>query len=82
MHAEFPGVRIRARSGVEAHHGWLRAAWRMHRADGATMLDGVDVAEAADDGRLRRVVGFHDPLPILADPGDADPADRRPPPRS
>jgi hypothetical protein len=63
VHEQIPGVRVRQRSGIQWHHGWLRVAWRMVHADGATLLDGVDFAEVADDGRLRRVVGFHDPLP-------------------
>jgi hypothetical protein len=46
-----------------AFHGWLREAWRRVNADGTFMLDGVDVAETAEDGRLRRVIGFNDPLP-------------------
>lgn len=35
------------------------------QADGTTLLDGLDVAEVGGDGRLRRVLGFHDPLPPL-----------------
>ncbi len=59
------GAQIVATSGVEQHHGWLRATWRLTRADGTVQFDGVDVAELAPDGRFRRVIGFHDPLPPL-----------------
>jgi len=58
-----PGAKIIRTSGVEEYHGWLRAAWRMLKADGSLLLDGEDVAEMASDGRLGRVIGFHDPLP-------------------
>ncbi|MGH2448646.1 MAG: nuclear transport factor 2 family protein [Chloroflexota bacterium] len=59
----FPGARFDKSSGVEQHHGWLRASWRMRQADGSVRLDGEDVAELTDDGRLCRVLGFHNPLP-------------------
>jgi hypothetical protein len=65
IHRGRPGVRVVQRSGIEAHHGWLRVGWRIAAADGATLLDGLDVVEVASDGRLCRVVGFHDPLPPL-----------------
>jgi hypothetical protein len=58
-------MRIVQHSGIEVHHGWLRVGWRILLADGSTRRDGVDVAEVASDGRLRRVVGFHDPLSAL-----------------
>jgi hypothetical protein len=58
-----PGARIFSTSGVEQHHGWLRATWRMLQSDGTVLLDGVDIAELAEDGRFRRVIGFHEPLP-------------------
>jgi hypothetical protein len=65
VHEQFPGVHVRQLSEAQEHHGWLRVAWRMLKADGATLLDGIDFAEVASDGRLRRVVGFDDPLPDL-----------------
>ena len=58
-------MRVVQYSGIEEHHGWLRVGWRILLADGSTRRDGVDVAEVASDGRLRRVVGLHDPLPAL-----------------
>jgi hypothetical protein len=63
LHERFPGLRIVQHSGIEEHHGWLRVAWRILLDDGSTRRDGVDVAEVGPDGRLRRVLGFHDPLP-------------------
>jgi hypothetical protein len=60
---QIPGVRFVATSGVEQHHGWLRASWRMVDAGESKLRDGEDVGQLADDGRFRRVIGFHDPLP-------------------
>jgi hypothetical protein len=60
---QVPGLRVVKTSGIEEHHGWVRATWRMINADGSVRGDGEDVAELAGDGRLNRVIGFHDPLP-------------------
>lgn len=57
----FPGARIVVTSEVDHHHDVLRFAWSVVSADGRTLRTGVDFAELADDGRLRRVVGFYDP---------------------
>ncbi len=64
LHERWPGVRFAQASGIEEHHGWLRVGWRMARDDGGVVMDGVDVAAVTDDGRLRLVIGFHDPLPL------------------
>jgi hypothetical protein len=63
FHEQVPGARFEETSGVEQHHGWLRAAWNLLRADGSVRLQGEDVAELSEDGRLHRVIGFHNPLP-------------------
>jgi hypothetical protein len=34
--------------------------------DGSLVLEGLDVCELDDDGRLRRVVMFYGPLPAIA----------------
>jgi hypothetical protein len=60
---ETPGFRIVMTSGVEQHHGWVRVAWRMVLADGSTAAEGQSAGELAQDGRLRRVIGFRNPLP-------------------
>ena len=62
----FPGARVEITSGVDEHHGLLRYAWSITSADGATLLEGIDVAERASDGRLQRVVMFFGPLPSKA----------------
>ncbi|HZU11765.1 MAG TPA: nuclear transport factor 2 family protein [Chloroflexota bacterium] len=63
FHEQVPGASFEETSGVEQHHGWLRASWRLVQTGGKVRLEGEDVAELAEDGRLRRVLGFHNPLP-------------------
>ncbi len=59
----YPGGRFVLASGVDEHHGMLRFAWKLLRADGSTQLEGIDFGELASDGRLRRLVVFLGPLP-------------------
>jgi SnoaL-like domain len=54
----FPGARFARTSGVDAHHGFVRFGWSLQGADGAAIVEGVDVGLVGDDGRLTRVVGF------------------------
>jgi hypothetical protein len=65
FHERMPGVHFVKTCGVEQHHGWLRASWRLLQPDGSVGMDGEDVGELNQDGRLRRVLGFHNPLPQL-----------------
>lgn len=62
--ARRPGSRVFRSSAVDAHHGWVRFAWRAVRADGSPVSEGLDVAQLADDGKLERIVGFFGPLPL------------------
>jgi hypothetical protein len=66
FHHDTPGARIEMRSGVEHHHGWVRVAWSMVLSDGSSAADGQSIGEQSEDGRLRRVTGFRNPLPTLA----------------
>lgn len=75
-HRDAPGFRIVLRSGVEQHHGWVRVAWHMVYADGSLGPEGQSVGELADNGRLRRVIGFHDPLPSSQDPASRQDGER------
>jgi hypothetical protein len=60
------GARIEMLSGAEHHHGWVRVAWSMVPSDGSSAADGQSIGEQSEDGRLRRVTGFRNPLPTLA----------------
>jgi hypothetical protein len=64
----YPGGRIERTSSVDTHHGWARFTWHFVLADGKTLPDGIDLAELADDGTLRRIVGFFGaPRPLRTD---------------
>ena len=57
FHSQMPGAKIVQASGIDEHHGRLRFGWRMER-DGATAMEGIDIGELSEDGRLRSIVGF------------------------
>ncbi|TMB99393.1 MAG: nuclear transport factor 2 family protein [Chloroflexi bacterium] len=62
FHTQMPGAKILPSSGIDEHHGLLRFAWKMER-DSAAPMEGIDIGEVAEDGRLRSIVGFFGPLP-------------------
>lgn len=62
---QWEGGRVRI-SSVDEHHGWLRYTWKVVRPDGSAVGEGMHVAERAPDGRLRRVIGFPSPAPVVA----------------
>lgn len=63
MHEHYSGHSFRRASDVDAHHDQLRFAWELVGPDGAVALNGLDVGELAEDGRLLRVTGFFGKLP-------------------
>jgi len=60
--ARRPGARVVRTSAVDAHHGFVRFAWRVVQADGTLLPEGIDFAEVDNDGAIRGVVGFFGPL--------------------
>jgi hypothetical protein len=62
-HAAAPGTRVVPASGVDAHNNLVRYAWRIIDQQGGNVIEGIDVAERIDDGRLQRILMFHGPLP-------------------
>jgi hypothetical protein len=63
FHQQMPGASIAATSGVDEHHGHLRFAWKMSQADGSTSMEGIDIGQLAEDGRIQSITGFFGPLP-------------------
>lgn len=59
----YPGHRFVRTSGIDVHHGVARYSWELRDPSDATVLEGIDIAETGDDGRIRRIVGFFGPLP-------------------
>lgn len=58
VHAAYPGFGIDRTSHIDHHGDQLRFSWTLRAADGTTVVDGLDVAELAADGRLARVASF------------------------
>ena len=56
--AQFPGHRFERTTAIDAHHQFLRYGWKLVDANGAGVLEGLDVMELDVDGRIARVVGF------------------------
>lgn len=56
--AQFPGHRFERSTAIDAHHQFLRYGWKLVDANGAAVLEGLDVVELDVDGRLLRIVGF------------------------
>lgn len=54
-------------SGIDEHNGFARYAWAISAADGASILEGIDLVERGEDDRLRRVVMFFGPLSPATD---------------
>jgi hypothetical protein len=65
VHAGFPGFQMARTSGIDRFGDQLRFAWELNGADGTLIVAGLDVAEVAADGRLRRVTGFWGDLPAV-----------------
>jgi len=60
---QMPGASITATSGVDQHHDHLRFTWKMVAADGSTGIEGIDIGQLAEDGRIQSITGFFGPLP-------------------
>jgi len=63
---QMPGAGILPTSGIDEHHGRLRFAWKMTAPDGSTGMEGIDIGQLAEDGRLASIVGFFGPPPAAA----------------
>jgi SnoaL-like protein len=64
FHEGNPGHTVEQASGVDAYDAGLRWAWVTRNGD-QIALEGMDFAELAPDGRIKRIVGFFGPLPPL-----------------
>lgn len=58
LQSQFPGHRFERTTAIDAHHQSLRYGWRLVSPAGASVLEGIDIADLDVDGRLSRVVGF------------------------
>jgi hypothetical protein len=58
-----PNTEVVIASGLDTHNDLVRYAWKIISQHGDDVIEGIDVAERVDDGRLRRILMFHGPLP-------------------
>jgi hypothetical protein len=63
FHNQMPGAKIVQTSAIDEHHGRLRFGWAMLGPDGSTRMEGIDVGELAEDGRIKSILGFFGHLP-------------------
>ena len=57
------GAKIVRCSAIDSHHGMARFAWRLVKADGTALPDGLDIVSVDDQsGKLKTVLGFFGPL--------------------
>lgn len=54
-----PGTAVVLTSEIDGHNGVHRYAWAIVDDAGRTTLEGLDVVETAEDGRLSRILLFH-----------------------
>jgi hypothetical protein len=58
-----PGTTIGLTSGIDVHNELGRYEWKVFDERGQEAMAGIDVVEIAGDGRLKRILMFHGPLP-------------------
>jgi hypothetical protein len=61
---QFPGHVFTLAGPVDTHHDVARFSWGLGRVDDDPLVLGSDVASVGIDGRLARVVGFLDKVPV------------------
>lgn len=63
VRARRPGASVSRTTAVDAHHGVARFGWQVVQADGAVVVEGIDIAQISADGeRIERIIGFFGPL--------------------
>ena len=60
VRAQFAGATLQRTGDIDAHHNVLRFLWNATGADGALIVEGIDVCVLGDDGRLQALAGFFD----------------------
>ncbi|MFI7614288.1 nuclear transport factor 2 family protein [Nonomuraea terrae] len=59
----FPGLVFTPGDQYDAHHHTARFTWHLGPEGGDPVAIGFDVVELAEDGRIRKVLGFLDKVP-------------------
>ena len=64
--AHYPAHRFVRTTAVDSHHGFARYGWDLVGPDGAVAVNGIDVVQFDETGKLLRIVGFFGPLEPVA----------------
>lgn len=62
--ASIPGAVYSRQSGVDSQHGFHRYHWAIHQ-NGKLLLEGFDVTQTDEDGKVMCVIGFFGKVPPL-----------------
>ena len=62
-HASAPGTKVVVGSGVDRHNDVERYAWKIVDPAGNDVMEGLDVTQRDEAGRLCRITMFHGALP-------------------
>jgi len=65
LQAQFPNHTFTRTSGVDLHHGLARFGWKLSGPDGTVVIEGIDIAALAEDGRIARIAGFFGDVPAI-----------------
>ena len=64
VQSQFSGLTFRVGGSVDAHHNIARFTWELApSAEAEALAIGFDVAEFAEDGRMKAIYGFLDRVP-------------------
>ena len=59
----FPGLSFVRIGGIDEHHGYLRWTWHLQADGQEPVAGGTDIVVLAEDGKIRKLIGFHDFAP-------------------
>ncbi|TCC51871.1 nuclear transport factor 2 family protein [Kribbella pittospori] len=59
----FPGLSFVRIGDIDEHHTYLRWTWHLKAEGQDPVAGGTDIVLLAEDGRIQRLIGFHDFAP-------------------
>jgi hypothetical protein len=59
----FPGLSFVRIGAIDEHHGYLRWSWHLRAEGQEPVAGGTDIVVLTADGRIQRLIGFHDFAP-------------------
>jgi ketosteroid isomerase-like protein len=59
----FPGLSFVRIGDIDEHHNYLRWAWHLRAEGQEAVAGGTDIVVLSDDGKIKKLIGFHDFAP-------------------